>query len=92
MEQRKLFDKRGGKEMHEEINLMLWAFPILSRERVNGKHVETEPHARGHSLSKRVDASNMALAPIEATGGCPATVSVHDNGDMTRNAGHVDVI
>ena len=91
VEERQLAHERGGEQMHEEVDLVLRALPVLRGERIAGEHVDAEPHAGRDRLAQALDAGDVALAALEALARGPAAVAVHDDGDVTRETVEVDV-
>ena len=91
LKQRQLVDERLGKQMHQNVDLMLRTVPVFGRKRIGRKHVDAQTHAGGNNLAKGDDTRLVALGACETARRGPTTVTVHDARDMVRNVIEVKV-
>ena len=73
-----------GEKTHEEIHLRSRPLPVLRGERVDRQHLDAEIDAYLHDVKQGSDARAMACRADEALSLRPASVAVHDDGDMAR--------
>src|SRR5262249_54452367 len=74
--------KRIEEKSHEARHLFLRTSPILARECKHGKRLDAEPPALLDRPAQGLNAGLVSGAARQAASGCPAAVSVHDDGNM----------
>ena len=91
LKQRQLIDKRLGKQMHQNVDLVLRTIPVFGGKRIGRKDVDTQAHACGNDLAQGDDTRLVALGACKTARRGPTTVTVHDARDMVRNVIKVKV-
>jgi hypothetical protein len=80
------FVVQGFQEtVHEHGNFVARAFPVFAREREQGQHFDAAPRAVLDGLLHGLHAHAMARRARQGALGGPATVAVHDHGDVARH-------
>ena len=72
------------EQVHQRPDLVAGPLPVLGRESVEGQHLEAEFSARLDHVPHRRRTFTMALDPHPAALLSPATVAVHDDGNVPR--------
>ena len=80
------------QKRHERDDLEPRALPVLDGEGVERQRVELEPRAGLDDLADGRDAGAVALDARRAALAGPAAVAVHDDGDVPRQPGQVDLV
>jgi hypothetical protein len=80
------------QERHQRDDLEARPFPVFDGEGVDRQGVELEPGARLDRLPHGRDPGPMALDPRRAPLLRPSAVAVHDDRDMARETGQIDLI
>ena len=81
-----LFLQKRVKEIQQKIDLALWPLPVLRRECVDRQHLDAHIRCCSHNALERTRSRLMpcrARAPLRLR---PASVAVHNNGDMPRQS------
>ena len=60
------------------------ALPVLDRERIKGEDADAQAGAGFHGGAHRPDSGLVSGDARQAAAGGPATVAIHDNGDVRR--------
>ena len=72
------------KQGHDGLHLVRRALPVFRGERVDRQVFNTEVLAVGRDAAERLRACRVAHFARQSALFCPATVAVHDDGDMPR--------
>src|SRR5437762_6551008 len=80
------------QERHQRHDLEARPLPVLDREGVKGQCVELQTGAALDDLAHRRDARAVPLDARKAALPRPAAVAVHDDRDVPRKAGEVDLV
>ena len=91
LKQRQLIDKRLGKQMHQNVDLVLRTIPVFGGKRIGRKDVDAQAHACGNNLAQGDDTCLVALGAGKTARRGPTTVAVHDARNMMRNLIEVKV-
>jgi hypothetical protein len=86
-EQFAFLNEELAKERHEEVEFVAWAFPVFAREAIESELGDAEAAAFFDGLADTLDAACMPLDPAEALSLSPATVAIHDDGDVPWHLG-----
>ena len=78
LEQRQLIDEGFGKQVHEHVDLVLRAVPVLGRERVGAHDIDAEANAGRDDLAQGYNTRLVAFGASEPARGGPTAVAVHD--------------
>ena len=73
------------QEAHETADFVLGAFPVFDRESVEGEHFHAEVPGGEGGGADGLDAATVALDAGQAAGFRPASVAVHNDGDVVRD-------
>src|SRR5437764_3965563 len=71
---------------HQRVNFQPRSLPVLRREGVERERSESEARARVHGCADGLDAGAVARYARLAAARRPATVAVHDDGHVSRQA------
>jgi hypothetical protein len=74
------------QEIEELRNLFVAASPVLTAERIHGQVRDADLHCMLEDGSQRLCACDVPFDLIEVPAACPASVPVHDDGDVARRA------
>src|SRR5262249_21244950 len=77
-----LFQQIVLQEHHEEIKLVLRALPVFDAEAVEGQLLQSEAATLFDHRANALHAAAMAFHPRQSLAPRPATVAVHDDGDV----------
>jgi hypothetical protein len=90
LEQRHFFAEVFAKELHEEFDFCLWAAPVVDGKSVKGESFDVQARAGfdGHAGGLRTGAVSGDAGEMTLLG--PAAVAIHDDGDMTGEAGKIE--
>src|SRR5713101_7784080 len=77
-----LVPQRSHEQPHEHRNLLLRPLPIFGRERVEGKILNPELTTTFHRIANRFDAFIVTCDAGERSFLCPASIPIHNDGDM----------
>ena len=83
-------DEELLEEVHQRIDLDLGALPVLLAECVEGQRVDAEPPARAHGAAHGLAALAMTEGAEQALLLSPASVAIHDDGDVPGQTAQVD--
>src|SRR4029077_20350994 len=73
------------KQMHQSEDFTFGTLPIFRRERVKGEILDFQIAAAFHAFTNGLGSSFVTLDARETARFGPATVAIHDDGDMARN-------
>ena len=72
------------KQRHNRLHLVCRTFPVFRGKRVDCQILDTEILAVGRNAAERLRACRVAHFARQPALFCPASVAVHDDGDMPR--------
>ena len=87
-----LFEQVLREELHEELDLRTRALPVLCREGVDRQGLDAQIDGSLEDVLERLDARLVARRADEALALRPASIAIHDDGDVARQALPVDSI
>src|SRR3954447_5195213 len=79
------------EQHHERGDFVARTLPVLDGERVERHDAELEPRRGLDDLTHRGDAGAVAFHTRKVARFCPASVAVHDDGNVTREPFQVDL-
>jgi hypothetical protein len=74
--------QRGDEQAHQQRHFVCRTAPVLRAEREQGQIFDTALNAGFHDIPYCFDAFSMPRHTRHETLGRPATVAIHDDGDM----------
>ena len=74
------------QQHHQRVDFGARPLPVLDRERVERQHADAEPRRRFDDVANRVDAGAVPFDARQVPLRGPASVAVHDDGDVRRAA------
>ena len=88
---RKLSLDSPSDQVHERVDLLLRAIPVLGRERIEGKILDADIGRKFGGAVHGRDPLGVACASGFPPEVGPAAVAIHNNGHMARDPVHVDI-
>jgi hypothetical protein len=77
--------QRLDEQLHQQADLLLRAPPVLRTESEQGQIFDAALEAGAHRFTHHFDALGVAGKARHEALPCPATIAIHDDGDVTRH-------
>ena len=90
-QRRQLEPQVALEQHHQRAHFRRRPLPVLDRKRVEREHLEPEARGGLDDVADGVDAGAMAFDARQVALPGPAAVAVHDDGDVPRQAVHLDL-
>ena len=82
---RRLLAEKQLQQFHQRIHLALRPLPVLRGKSIQGQKLHTQITTGLRHAPNRLSSLTVPLRARQATLFCPATIAIHDDGDVARD-------